>query len=68
MVVVHRLTEVASNPVPQGLIPDGLIGVGGNEDCRDRVPRIDQMPVQLDTSYSGHVNVGDQAGSIRKVR
>jgi hypothetical protein len=25
------------------------------------------MPVQFDTGYSGHVNVGDQAGGIRQV-
>jgi hypothetical protein len=49
------------------VIPDDLIGVGGNEDRRDRVPCIDQMPVQFDTGHSGYVNVGDQTGGIRQV-
>jgi len=65
MVVVHWLAEVANNPVLQDPIPDDFIGICSNEDRRDRVPCVDQMPVQLDSGHSGHVNVGDQAVGFR---
>jgi hypothetical protein len=64
MIVVHRLAKVANNPVLKCPIPDDVIGVCGNEDCRDRVPGLDQMPVQLDSSHSRHVDVSDQAGGL----
>ena len=66
IVVVYRLAEVANDSVLQGLIPDDFIGVCSHEDRRNRVPRVDQMPVQLDSGHSGHVNVGDQAAGFRE--
>jgi hypothetical protein len=65
IVVVHWLAEVANDSVLQGLIPDDFIGVRSHEDRRNRVPCVDQMPVQLDSGHSGHVNVGDQAVGFR---
>ena len=53
MIVVHRLAKVANNPVLKCPIPDDVIGVCGNENCRDRVPRHDQLPVQLDPVIPG---------------
>src|SRR6516162_1224169 len=47
MVVVHWLAEIANNADPWRPIPNNLVGVRGNEDRRDRVSCIDQMPVQL---------------------
>jgi hypothetical protein len=64
MVVVHWLAEIANNAVPWGPIPNNLIGVRGNEDRRDRLSCINQRPVQLDSSHSRHVNVGDQASGF----
>ena len=63
---VHWLAEVANNPVPYGLIPDGFIGVCSNEDRRNRVSSVDQMSVQLNSSHARHLNVGDQAGGFRQ--
>ena len=59
MVVIHWLTEVTNDPIPQGTPPDDLIRVCGNEDRRNRVARINQMSVELDSSHSRHLNVGD---------
>jgi|SRR5215468_10995670 len=39
--IVHRLAEVTDHSVPYRLIPDGFIGVCGNEYRRDRVSQID---------------------------
>jgi hypothetical protein len=64
--VVHRLAEVASRSILQGLVPDDLVGICGNEDRRDRVPQFDQASVELNASHSRHVDVGDQAGGFRQ--
>jgi hypothetical protein len=62
MVVVHWLAEIANNADPWRPIPNNLVGVRGNEDRRDRVSCIDQMPVQLDSSDSRHANVASGFG------
>ena len=68
MVVIHRLAEVTNHPILQGAVPDDLIRVGGNENRRDRVARIDEVPVELDSSHSRHVDVGDQARGFSEER
>jgi len=68
MLVIHRLGEVTNGAVLQGALPDDLIGVCGNEDRRNRVARIHEMPLKLNASHSGHLNVSDQAGGFRKKR
>ena len=68
MVVIHRLGEVTDDPILQGAVPDDLIRVCGNEDRRNRVARIDEMFVELNTSHSRHLNVGDQARGCREER
>ena len=52
MVVIHRFAEVANDPILQGTLSDDLIRVCGNEDRRDRMPRIDQASVELDPGHS----------------
>ena len=61
MVVIHRLAEVTNDSILQSTPPDDLVGVYGNEDRRNRVPCSDEMSVELKTSHSRHLNVGDQA-------
>ena len=61
MVVVNRLAEVTYDPVLHGTPAGDLIRVCGNEDRRNRVTRIDEMSVELNSSHSRHLNVGDQA-------
>jgi len=68
MVVIHRLAEVTNDPILQGTPPHDLIRVGGNEDRGNRVARIDEMFVELNTSHSRHLNVGDQARCCCKER
>ena len=68
MLVIHRLGEVTNGAVLQGALPDGLVRVCGNEDRRNRVARIYEMPVKLNASHCGHLNVSDQAGGFRKER
>ena len=61
MVVIHRLAEVTNDSILQSTPPDDLVRVCGNEDRRNRVPCSDEMSVELKTSHSRHLNVGDQA-------
>ena len=68
MVVIHRLGEVTNDSILQGAVPDDLIRVCGNENRRNRVPRIDEMFVELNPSHSRHLDVGDQAGGFREER
>jgi hypothetical protein len=68
MLVIHWLGEVTNDAVLQRAVPDGLIRVCGNEDRRNSVPRISEIFVELNSSHSRHLDVGDQAGSFRKER
>ena len=38
MLLINRLTKVTDDPILQGADPLNVIGVGSNEDCRNRVP------------------------------
>ena len=61
MVVIHRLAKVTNDSILQSTPPDDIVRVCGNEDRRNRVPCSDEMSVELKTSHSRHLNVGDQA-------
>ena len=68
MVVIHRLGEITNDSILQGAIPDDLIRVCGNQDRRNGASRIDKFSVELNSGHSGHLDVGDQAGSFREER
>jgi len=52
----------------EGTPSDDLIRVCGNEDRRNRVARIHQMSVELNSRHSRHLNVGDQARGCSEER
>jgi hypothetical protein len=68
MIVIHGLAEIANDTVLQGAVPNDLIGVCGNEDRRDRVPRADEMSLELDPGHSRHLDVSDQAVGFTEER
>jgi hypothetical protein len=68
MFVIHRLAEVTNDPTLQGAPPGDLIRVCGNEDRRNRVARIHEMSVELNSSHARHLNVGDQARGCSEER
>src|SRR5262245_23528473 len=68
MVIVYRLAEVTKDSILQSTPPDTLIRVCGNEDRGDRVTRIYETSVQLDSGHSGHLNVADQTRRCRQER
>ena len=58
MVVIHRLAKVTNDPILQSAVPDNLVGVGSNENGRNSVPGMDQLPVKLESGHTRHVDVG----------
>ena len=68
MVIVHRLTEVTHDSVLQGAIPDDVIRICRNEDRRNGISRIKKFSMELNSSHSGHLDVGDQAGGFGEER
>lgn len=68
MGIVYRLAEVTNDSILQSTPPDTLIRVCSKEDRRDRVTRIDETSVELDSRHSGHLNVADQTRRRRQER
>ena len=68
MLFINRLAKVADDPIVQGAGPVNIIGVGSHEDCRNRVPCIDEVSVEFDSGHRRHVDVGDQAGRFGETR
>jgi signal transduction histidine kinase len=59
--LVNGLSKVADDPIVERAGPVGVVGVGSDEDRRNRVPGIDEVPVEVDSGHSRHLDVGDQA-------
>jgi hypothetical protein len=64
MLLVNRLAKVTNDPIVQGTGPVNVIGVGCNEDRRNRVARIDEVSVERESSHRRHMDVSNQAGSL----
>ena len=64
MLLVNWFAKVTNDPVVQGAGPVNIIGVGCNEDRRNRVARIDEVSVELESGHRRHMDVSDQAGSL----
>jgi hypothetical protein len=65
MLVIHWLAEVTNNPILEGASPHLFVRVCGYEDRRNGVAGIDEMSVELNSTHSRHLNVGDQARGMR---
>ena len=68
MLLINGLAKIANDPILESAGPDVFIGVGGHKDRRNRVSRIDEASVELESGHRGHMDVGDQAGGFDKVR
>ena len=60
--LINWLAKVINDPIVQGAGPVDVIGVSSHENCRNRVPCIDEVSVEFDSGHRRHVYVGDQAG------
>ena len=68
MLLVNGFAKVANDSIVQGAGPDVVIGIGRHEDRRNRIPRIDEVSIELESGHRGHMDVGDQAGGFDKAR
>jgi hypothetical protein len=68
MLLIDRLTKVTNDPIVEGAGAFNVVGVGSNENCRNSVPCLDEVFVQLDAGHRRHVDVGDQAGRFDETR
>jgi hypothetical protein len=66
--LVSWLAKVTDDAVRQSAGPVNVIGVGSNEDCRNRVARLNETSVEFEPSHGRHVDVSDQAGRFNETR
>jgi hypothetical protein len=64
--LVNGLSKVADDPIVERAGPVGVVGVGSDEDRRNRVSRIDEVSVEVDSGHPRHLDVGDQAGGFNQ--
>jgi hypothetical protein len=65
---IKWFVNVTNDPIVQGAGPVNVIRVGRHEDRRNRVPRLDEVSVEIDPSHGRHMNVSDQAGRLNETR
>jgi hypothetical protein len=62
--LVNGLSKVADDPIAERAGPVGVVGIGSDEDRRNRASGIDEMSVECDSGHCRHLDVGDQAGGF----
>src|SRR5215469_13651474 len=62
VLLVERLDQVTNNPVSQRALSHAVVRVSRDQNGRDGRPRSHQVPMQLEASHSGHLNIRNQAG------
>jgi hypothetical protein len=68
MLVIDWLAKVTNDTILQGAGPDFFSGISRYEDCRNRVPHLDEASVELEARHPRHIYVGDQTGGFGKAR
>ena len=52
MLLINWLTKVTNDPIVQGAGAVNVVGVGSNENCRNRVPCLDAIGRRLSFTFS----------------
>ena len=68
MLFINWLAKVTNDPILHSAGPHVVVGVGRHEDHRNRIPRVDEVSVELDSGHRRHMDFGDQAGGFDKAR
>ena len=68
ILLINGLAKVANDPILQTAGPDVVIGIGRHKDRRNRIARVDEVSIELESGHLGHMDVGDQAGGFDKTR
>src|ERR1700722_11236339 len=62
MLLINRLTKVTNDPVVQGAGAFPVVGISGNENCRNSVPCLKKVFIKFDAGHRRHMDVSDQTG------
>ena len=65
--LVDGLSQVADDSLVEHAGSVGIVGIGCDEDRRDRVPRIGEVSAEIDPGHAGHLHVGNQAAGFGQV-
>ena len=68
MLFIDWLTKITDDPVVEGARAVNVIGVVGHEDCRNRMSRIEEVFVELDSGDRRHLDISDQTGGFNETR
>jgi hypothetical protein len=68
MLLIDRFTKVTDDPTVKGAGAVSVVGVGSHENRRNRVTRLDEVFMKLDSSHRRHMDVSDQAGGFAETR
>jgi hypothetical protein len=68
MFLINRLTKITNDLIVQGTGPVDVIGVSSHENCWNRMARLEEASVELDSAHRRHVDVGDQAACFEATR
>jgi hypothetical protein len=66
--LVHGLSKVTDDAIPQCTAPDIIVSVGRQENGRYGMTFIHEVSMELDASHRRHVDIRDQAGRLEKTR
>ena len=65
--LVNGLSQVADDSLVEHAGSVGVVGIGGDEDRRNRVSLIGEVSAEIDSRHSRHLDVGDQAAGPGQV-
>ena len=68
MLFIDRLGKITQGSVAKGAGAVSVIGIGGDEDCGNLVPRLDQVSMEFESGHRRHVYVSDQACCFAETR
>lgn len=68
MLLIKRLTKVTNDPVVHSAGLVKVVGVGSNENRRNRLTLFDEVFMELEPGHRWHMNVSDQAGRLGEMR
>jgi hypothetical protein len=68
MLLVNWLAKVTKDSIVQSAGPVNIIGIGSNEDRRNRVARSDEVSIELESGHRRHMDVSEQTGGLDEAR
>ncbi len=68
ILLINGFSKVTDDSIIQGAAADAVVGVRRHQDRRNRVPRLNEVSMQLNPAHCWHLHVGDQADRFNETR